>query len=155
GFVLPTPATISLFNYCNQPIIDVSRRRLEWQTFAGIALAVHSGPSPVIVWPVVRGLLRTCPALAASSSQMPPSFPPAGPAHPSAGGFRGPLSPLARYHSADRPMRRTAIYVGHIARVEDRSALRQLDARGLGFSRQPRARQSRAPAFLPPLIILD
>src|SRR5204862_836101 len=24
-------------------------RRLEWQTFAGIALAVHSGPSPAIV----------------------------------------------------------------------------------------------------------
>ena len=29
--------------------VGVSHRRLEWQTFAGIALAVHSGPSPVIV----------------------------------------------------------------------------------------------------------
>ena len=28
--------------------VGVSHRRLEWQTFAGIALAVHSGPSPVI-----------------------------------------------------------------------------------------------------------
>ena len=29
--------------------VGMSHRRLEWQTFAGIALAVHSGPSPVIV----------------------------------------------------------------------------------------------------------
>jgi hypothetical protein len=34
---------------CNQSAVRVSHRRLEWQTFAGIALAVHSGPSPVIV----------------------------------------------------------------------------------------------------------
>src|SRR6516165_7839011 len=62
---------------------------------------------------------------------MPPNFPPAGPARSS----RGPPSSLASYHSEDRPMRRTAIYGGHIARGADRSALRRLDARGLGFPR--------------------
>jgi hypothetical protein len=37
------------YDYCNQSAVGVSHRTLEWQTFAGIALAVHSGPSPVIV----------------------------------------------------------------------------------------------------------
>ena len=50
GFVLPSHTTISrAFNYCNHLAVGVSHRRLEWQTFAGIALDVHSGPSPVIV----------------------------------------------------------------------------------------------------------
>ena len=54
GFVLPKGCdplkTINCsFNYCNQPAVGMSHRRLEWQTFAGIALAVHSGPSPAIV----------------------------------------------------------------------------------------------------------
>ena len=35
------------------------RLRLEWQSFAGIALAVHSGLSSVIAWPLATRLLQT------------------------------------------------------------------------------------------------
>jgi hypothetical protein len=50
GFVLPiVQSKIVRSIFAISRAVGVSHRRLEWQTFAGIALAVHSGPSPVIV----------------------------------------------------------------------------------------------------------
>src|SRR5262249_38622951 len=140
---------ITLYISC----VGALHRRLEWQTCAAIALAVHSDPSPVIVWPLVRELLRTCAALAACSEN-PASFPPGSPARSTAGAgcfWRPPNS----YRSGDRPMRRTAIYGGHIARGADRSAHRRLGGRSRGFPRWRRARQSHALACPPHLIMLD
>src|SRR5262245_6851628 len=122
-----------VIHYCHRKIVGALYRRLESQICVATGLAVHIGPSPVTVQLLVRELLRTCAVLVASTSELPRSHPPEGPAHfSSEGGFRGLLSSLANYL---RPMRPTAICGGHIVRGGDRSALRRLDARGLGFPR--------------------
>src|SRR5262245_53862758 len=96
------PAWRRRFNDCNQLAVGVSHRRLEWQTFAGIALAVHTYPSPVTVWPLAIEAARAWAVLPAAWRQISVGVPRELPAISSVRGFAGLLTssvcPLA-FHS--------------------------------------------------------
>jgi hypothetical protein len=111
-------------------------RRLGSQIFDVTGPAVHTGPSPLTVWPVATGLTRISVALPASRSRNPPRLP----------------YPACRLetHNKVRSMYGTRVHGARNARGADRFAPRRSGARVLGFQRWLPFRQFCALA-IPPL----